>query len=175
MLNHGGMELDHLVYSMGFIKRKPSDRELDELRWIAKIQFGVGRDFIPDDIDVVLSRSTLKIRLLLLNGEKYLTLRAGDYRFNLHIASGKVLNRILSHPKYRVYIKDEYIEFVAGGGNLFNKHVLMADPGIKPNDEVLVTSSNGELIAVGRAIIPGFEMVYYKRGEAVRVREGVKK
>jgi len=159
---------------MGVIRRRPTLDELLELRGIARLQFGVDDEFIPDSIEVVVSPNTMKIRLLLLNGEKYLTLRAGDYRFNLHIASGLVLNKMLPHPRLRVYVKDEYTGFIAGGGNLFNKHVLMADPGIRPNDEVLVVSPSGELLAVGRAMVPGHEMVYYKRGEAVRVREGIR-
>ncbi|ADV65546.1 PUA domain-containing protein [Desulfurococcus mucosus] len=158
---------------MGLVKRKPSGTELLELRGIARLQFGVGDEFIPEDIEVAVSPNTFKIRMVLLNDSRYLTIRAGDYRFNLHVASGRVLNTMLPHPRLRVYVKEDYVGFVAKGGNLFCKHVLMADPDIAPNDEVLVVSPRGELIAVGRAIVPGREMVYYKRGEAVRVREGV--
>jgi len=46
-------------------------------------------------------------------------------------------------------------------------------PEIGPYDEVLVVDSTGKLLAVGRALVAGREIVYYKRGEAVRVREGV--
>lgn len=156
------------------IKRPPTDEELRELRAIASYQFGVrGEDLIPPHVTLVLSKRTMRIRMLLLDDKKYLSLRAGDHRFNLHIPSGLALNKLLPHPRLRVYVKDEYAEFIAKGGNLFAKHVLMADPLIRPNDEVLVVNSSGDLIAVGRAIMSGWELAYYKRGEAVRIREGI--
>jgi len=158
------------------ITRKPTLWELRELREIAEFQFGVsGELLIPEDILLVVSPNTNRARFIILNGEKYLSLRARDYRFNLHISSGLVLNKILPKPRLRVYVKDEYVEFIARGGNLFSRHVLAADPSIKPGDEVLVVDSKGDLIAVGRSRLSGWEMAYYNRGEAVRIREGVLK
>lgn len=157
------------------IKRKPTIQELDELRTIADLQFrGVGKQLIPDEVVLVISPSTMKIRYLLLNKKIYLSLRAGDHRFILHIPAGIVLNKILPHPYLRVYVDSKYSKFIASGGNVFCKHVVMADPSIKPGDEILVVDSNTyELIGVGRAIKPGWEITYYSWGEAVRVKEGV--
>ncbi len=154
--------------------RRPTQSELAELRGIAEFQFKIpGFLLIPDDVRVAISPNTNRIRLVLRSGVKYLALRARDYRFNLYVPAGIVLNNYLPHPYIRVYVKDEYTSFIASGKTLFCKHVLVADPEIKPEDEVLVTDSTGKLLAVGRALIAGWEMVYYKRGEAVRVREGV--
>lgn len=156
------------------IIRKPTEDELLELRGIAELQFKIpGSLLIPDDVQVVVSPNTNRVRLILESGSKYLALRARDYRFNLYIPAGVVLNNYLPHPRMRVYVKDEYADFIAKGKTLFCKHVLMADPEIGPYDEVLVVDSTGKLLAVGRALVAGREMVYYKRGEAVRVREGV--
>jgi uncharacterized protein with predicted RNA binding PUA domain len=156
------------------IIRRPSIEELNELREIAWFQFGVrGEDFIPDNVLLVISPNTGKPRYIILNGEKYLSIRARDFRFNLHISSGMVLNKILPHPKFRVYVKNEYAELVAQGNTLFSKHVLMCDPDVRPGDEVLIVDPHGALLAVGRAKLSGIEMVYYNRGEAVKVREGV--
>ncbi|MEM0378657.1 MAG: PUA domain-containing protein [Thermosphaera sp.] len=153
------------------IKRKPFREELEEARRIAEYQFNVrGEDFIPDDSVFVFSPKTMKLRMILVGGEKYLSLRAQDYRFILHLRAGRRLNQLLPHPFLRVYVKPEYSVFIRKGGNLFSKHVLMADPGIRPEDEVLVLDG-AEVIAVGRAILPGGEMAYYKRGEAIRIRE----
>jgi len=155
------------------ITRKPLKEELDEARRIAEYQFNVrGEDFIPDDSVFILSPRTYKLRMILVNGEKYLSLRAQDYRFILHLEAGRRLNKLLPHPYHRVYVKPEYSVFIREGGNLFSKHVLMADPGIRPEDEVLVMDGD-EVIAVGRAMLPGWEIVYYKRGEAIRIREYV--
>lgn len=158
------------------IRRKLSAEELRELRAIAEYQFGVsGEVLIPGDVVAVVSPSTNRIRVLERDGRKYLSIRAGDYRFNLHISSAKILHAHLSPPYLRVYVKNEYSPFVMRGGNVFAKHVLLADPRIRPGDEVLVVDENDALIATGRAILAGHEIVYYKRGEAVRVREGVLK
>ena len=155
--------------------RKPTLQELLELREIAEFQFGVkGEYLIPSDILVVESPTTSRIRLIISEGKPYLSIRARDYRFNLHIAAGYVLNRVLPKPKLRVYVKDEYASFVSMGKTLFCKHVLLADPGIRPDDEVLVLDGNGELVAVGRATKAGWEMVFHKRGEAVKIREGAR-
>lgn len=156
------------------IIRRPTLDELRELRSIAEYQFGVsGTIVIPETIEVAVSPNTNRIRFILLGGKKYLALRSRDYRFNLYLSAGTVLNRVLPHPRLRVYVKDNYTEFISKGETLFCKHVLMADPLIRPNDEVLVNNTRGELVAVGRARLAGWEMVFYNRGEAVKVREGV--
>lgn len=156
------------------IIRKPTTSELLELREIAEFQFDIkGEQLIPDSIYVAISPNTNRIRHVLLDNEKYLTLRSRDYRFNLHIPAGRVLLKIIPPPRLRVYVKKEYVDFVARGETLFARHVLTADPDIKPGDEVLVVDEQGDLIAVGRARLSGWEIVQYNRGEAVRIREGV--
>lgn len=156
------------------ITRKPTPRELEELRYIAELQFGVeGHLLIPDEVLVVASPVTGKIRMVLLNEKPYLGVRPRDYRFNLYVAGGIRLNDLLPKPKLRVYVKDEYAEFVKAGKTVFCRHVLMADPGIRFGDEVLAVDPSGKLLAVGRSVKSGFEMVFYRRGEAVKIREGM--
>lgn len=158
------------------IIRKPTTSELRELREIAEFQFNVkGELLIPDDVYVAVSPNTNRIRYLIVDNQKYLSLRSRDHRFNLHIPAGYVLIRLLPPPKLRIYVKNEYAEFIARGETLFARHVLMADPSVKPGDEVLVVDEEGRLLGVGRAKLAGWEMVHYNRGEAVKVREGVKK
>ena len=65
-------------------------------------------------------------------------------------------------------------EAVKKGLTVFAKHVLEADPNIRPGDEVAVVGGEGEILAVGRAVLSGFEMVEFKAGVAVKVRRGVK-
>ena len=54
-------------------------------------------------------------------------------------------------------------------GNLFAIGVQNADPGIRPGDEAIVVL-NGEVVAVGVAMMSGREMVDLKRGIAVKIR-----
>ena len=53
-------------------------------------------------------------------------------------------------------------------GTVFAIGVLNADPGIRPFDEVIVY--NDRVIAVGRALMSGWEMQASKNGGAVAVR-----
>ena len=68
-----------------------------------------------------------------------------------------------SENRYCVHIDD----FVPKG-TVFAIGVLNADPGIRPFDEVIVL--NERVIAVGRALMSGWEMQASKRGAAVAVR-----
>jgi uncharacterized protein with predicted RNA binding PUA domain len=158
------------------ILRPPTPRELSELRMIADLQFrGYGDKIIPDEIILSLSPKTGKIRSILLNGEILYTVRAGDYRLILHVGGGHIIDKNIPHPLLRVYVNHKYSGFIAEGGNVFCKHVVYADPDIRPGDEVLAAdASTGSLLGVGRAVKPGWEITYYRVGEAIRIREGVK-
>ena len=154
---------------------KPSTEELMELRAIASIQFyGVGDKFIPDDVLVAYSPSTYRIRAIYLNGRHLASLRASDYRLVLRIWGGLRLHKILPKPLLRVMVADKYREFIIDGGNVFSKHIIFMDPNIRPHDEVLVVDEDWNLLAVGRAILPGWMATLFSRGEAIRVRESIK-
>lgn len=158
------------------IRRKPSLNELKQLRGIANLQFrGCGDALIPDDVYVLVSPSTLKIRALIVNDEIYMTLRAGDHRFILHKPAAVRLNEVLPHPYLRVYVNEKYCGFIIKGGNVFSKHVVLSDPTIRPGDEVLIHCyPTLNLVASGRAIKPGWAMNLYNWGEAVRVKERIR-
>lgn len=143
------------------------------MRGIASIQFrGFGREIIPEDVELLISPSTRKIRRLVVKDELYLSLRASDYRFVLHMPAARVINSVLPHPFIRVYVNNYYSAFVRERGNLFAKHVVAADPSIRPGDEVVIVDADSyDVIGVGRAVKPGWAMPLHGWGEAVRVRE----
>ena len=154
---------------------RPTPSELLELRSIASLQFrGVGTSFIPDNILVQRSPSTYRIRIVFLDKKPLVSLRAADYRLLLRIYGGIRLNKILSFPLLRVVVSNKYSSFIAEGGNVFAAHIVFADPEIRPYDEVIVVNEDSEVLAVGRALLPGYIMTFFSRGEAVRVREGIK-
>ncbi|MEZ0394376.1 MAG: PUA domain-containing protein [Desulfurococcaceae archaeon] len=155
--------------------RRPTPEELEELRALAEYQFAVpGELLVPDGVLVEVSATTGKVRRIFLDGAVHLTLRASDYRFNIHLSAGRILDGAVPHPRLRVYVSSVARDFVAAGGNVFCKHVIAVDPLLRVGDEVLVADGRGELIAVGRLVKPAPEVVFYRRGEAVRVREGVR-
>ncbi len=154
--------------------RRPSLEELKMLRMLASLQFrGLGELLIPDDIYIEVAK-TGKVRKIMLSNKKiYMSLRAPDHRYVLHLEAGRVLWRATYLPMFRVIVDDAYKEFIVRGGNVFTKHVVFADPYIRPFDEVIVVDKNDKLLAVGRALHPGWLMNSLNRGEAVKVRETI--
>ncbi len=153
---------------------KPSPEEIEDLRAIASFQFrGVGRKFIPENILIIRSPRTYRIRAILLEGKVIATIRASDYRLLLRIHGGIRLNNILEKPFLRVMVSNKYAQFIAEGGNVFAPHIVFMDPEIKPHDEVLVVDEDWNLLAVGKAILPGWIATLFSRGEVIRVRESI--
>jgi len=151
-------------------------RELDlrRLRAIADYQFGpgAGEALFPDDVQVIRSRRTGRIRHIRHGGKLLATLRASDGQLALTIHGARRLLPFLG-SRYVVVVSAEAAPFVARGRSVFAKHVLRADWGIRPGDEVIVVGPDGQLLAVGRALLTGQEMASFKRGVAVRVRDSV--
>lgn len=153
---------------------RPSPEEVRELQAIASLQFrGVGRKFIPENILVVRSPKTYRIRAVLLDNKVLATVRASDYKLLLRIHGGHRLNNVLEKPFLRVMVSNKYSVFIAKGGNVFAPHIVYMDPEIRPHDEVLVVDEDWKLLAVGKAILPGWIATLFSRGEVVRVRESV--
>lgn len=149
---------------------------LEKIRKIAEYQLGrgAGRALFPDNAEVVLSKSTGRIRHIRLNDELLATLRPTDGMFSLAIGGAKRLRRADS-IHYWVTVAKDAARFVMSGKSLFAKHVLDADTAIRPQDEAIVLDKGGNLLAVGKAVLTGSEMKLFKKGLAVRVRRGVLK
>ena len=94
---------------------------------------------------------------------------------SISIEGAKRLMRIFEFPKLRVVVDPGVGEFIANGKNVFAKHVLMADPGTRAGDEVIVVDTSDNLLATGKAILSSFEMIEFTKGVAVSVRQGVKR
>ena len=148
------------------------DLYLEKARMIFRYQFGFndGSAMFPDQCQVTHSRKTGRIRGVFLDGNLLGTVRAHDGFFTLSIKGAERLMNLTD--RHRISVSEESAEFNRKGFNVFFKFILSADPGIVAGNEVLVTDHSGELLAVGRANVPGREMMSYRRGVAVRVRAG---
>ena len=166
VLEPGILEFDGRRYS-----------DLERVRIIADYQFGpgVGLRLIPDDARIEKSRKTGRIRRIWLDDVLIAALRPGDGFLSLHIEGGLRLKEALEPPRYRVYLADapKLLDAVKSGGDVFSKFVAKCDPLIIPKEEVLVVDMNDRLLAVGQALLAGFEMGRFRRGVAVKVRKGV--
>jgi len=152
---------------------KPED--LWKIRCVADYQFGngVGNILFPDNVDIVYSKRTGRVRHVYLDGKRLVTLRPRDGFFSLTVFGAKRIVEEVKPLRYWVKVQDDVSDFVAEGKSVFAKHVVDADEEIRPMEEVIVTNDKGEVLAVGKAVLTGKEMKAFKKGVAVKVRRGV--
>jgi predicted RNA-binding protein (TIGR00451 family) len=148
---------------------------LQKIRSIADYQFGrdTGDKLFPDEVRIVYSKNTGKIRHIHLKEELLATLRPTTGLLVLTLAGAKRITREVKPMRYWVKIQDYAEPFVSKGRSVFAKHVIDADEEIRPHEEVIVINTKNEALAVGRALLSGKEMKEFSRGMAVRVRRGV--
>lgn len=150
--------------------------ELIRIRAVANIQFGRGCGkilFPEDELMVTRSKRTGKVKNIYYNGKLIATLRPKDGFLALSLEGAKRLASFLPGNRYKVFVKDEAVEFVKKGRNLFSKHVASCDQEIRPGEEVIVMDNRGNVIAVGKAILNGKEMGRFMNGIAVKIRSGI--
>ncbi len=156
----------------------PSHFDLDSARIkaVAECQFGKDASNYLFNEQVVLAKSktTGKIRNVRVGGEHILSMRAGDGFFTMHPGAAIRLMRAWSSPRLRVIVHDDAVPFNREGKNVFCNFVLDCDPEIRPKDEVMVVDSADNLVAIGRAMLTREEMLSFKKGVAVKVREGIR-
>ncbi len=147
---------------------------LRKIRSIADYQFGrgAGEKLFQDDVQIVFSRRTGRVRQVSLGEEMLTTLRPRDGLFSLTVAGAERLWRGARPRRLWVRVLEEAEPFVAEGRSVFARHVGDADEEIRSQEEVIVVNGKSEVVAVGRAMLSGKEMKAFKRGVAVRVRRG---
>ena len=156
--------------------REASD-DLQKIRKIADYQFGkaVGEKLFPNNVRIVHSGRTGRIRYVFLGEKRLATLRPVDGLFSLSITGAEKIIENVKPSRLWVRVADEVAPFIARGRSVFAKHITDADEEIRPQEEVIVINGKNEVLAVGKAILSGKEMKAFKRGVAVRTRRGVAK
>jgi predicted RNA-binding protein (TIGR00451 family) len=152
------------------------NNDLARLRAVADYQFGrgAGEALFPDDTRVEYSKNTGKPRHLYAGGELVANYRPNDALFTVTIAGARRFAS-LEGFRYTVRVRDDVVEYVEQGRNVFAKHVVDAGEPIRPGDEVVVVDGSGEVVAVGKSKMNRGDMLSFKTGAAVRVRRGRKK
>jgi uncharacterized protein with predicted RNA binding PUA domain len=127
---------------------------------------------LPDDIEIMFSKKTGRIREVYCDKKLLCTLRIdGGLAITAHFAQ-----ILLQNKKFRqncIEIDDDSKPFVQDGKSVFCKHVTWAGKKILIGADVPVLYEN-KVIAVGRAIVNSEMMMSLKRGVAVRVRDSLK-
>ena len=147
---------------------------LKRVRAIADYQFGrgAGEVLFPDNVEFQLS-TTKRIRQILLDNNRIATVRAKDGMLTLSIMGAGKLHGFIGHPGRRVVVNSDAAPFVAKGKTAFARHVVAADLDIRAGEEVLVVDENDRLRATGKAVLSPLEMLSFKKGIAVDVRNGI--
>jgi len=150
------------------------DPEMRRVAATADMQFGAGaaKALLSGRLELVRSPNTGRVRNVLSDGQHILSLRATDGLFSLRLPGAERLRRAFPPPALRVKVDADAAVFAAQGKNVFARFVLDCDPGLRPNDEVLVVDGTDALVAVGRAFMVREEMLAFRKGMAVRVRRG---
>jgi len=147
---------------------------LRRIRSIADYQFGkgVGLKLFPENVEMLYSKRTGRIRYVYLNGKRLATLRPTDGLFSLSIAGAKRIAESNALAKCFVTVRTDVSEFIAEGGDVFAVHVVYVNDEIRPKDEVIIINDKGEVLAVGKTILSSEEIKAFKKGVAVKVRHG---
>ncbi len=149
--------------------------DLQKIRSIADYQFGknTGKKLFPNTVNIAYSKNTGKIRHIHLQEKLLATLRPTTGLLILTVAGAKHFVQEVNPPRCWIKVNDDAEPFVMKGRSAFAKHVIDADPTIRPNTEVIVMNKKSKVLAVGRAILTGTEMKQFNKGMAIRVRRGV--
>jgi uncharacterized protein with predicted RNA binding PUA domain len=156
--------------------------------------FGAGvSDALPADIQFDFSRRTGRIKNFSIGDRLAVTLRT-DGGLALTINGAKyLLENSKQFLENCVKPVPEAVPFVSEGRSLFCKHVEWCGSNIKVGSDVVVIdgssggggggSGNGDdgggtssrkVVAVGIAMLPSRLMKQYRKGVAVKVRQGIK-
>ena len=143
-------------------KTKHRDRVLNELRSVAKYQFGKEAEAIITDDVVAKGRYH---RTLYSNGKTLALLNRDVGLYTLNLEGGRRLAELGIHVVE--------IDFDLKTNTLFAPGIVDADSNILPKDEVVVVR-NDEVVAVGKAVLTGKEMVESRNGVGVKIRHRIK-
>jgi len=161
---------------MGSMERERAGvLDLIKLRGLADYQFGrgAGAALFPDEgVELARSKRTGRIRTIYRNGALVATLRPADGLLALTEEGARAILEGLNPPPNRVIVRSEVGDFIREGRSVFARHVVGADPELRPGDEAIVLDEGGCLLGVGRALMSAAEMLSASRGVAVRIRRG---
>ena len=129
-----------------------------------------------DRISFVHSRKTGRIRQLedIGSGKVLFTYRPnGTIAPTIAGASMLLSGRRNRKVRWVVTVIDGVSEIVSSGRTVFCKHVISCSDSLRAGEDVVVLNGKKEILAVGRSVVNGIVMKQFKRGQAVKVREGV--
>lgn len=119
------------------------------------------------------SKRTGRIKNILHNNNLVATLRTDGW-LALTIYGANLLLRSKKFKENCVIVRNDIAEFIADGKSVFCKHVVSCGNNVRVGSDVAVLDESEKVIAVGKAVLSAKMIKEFKRGVAVKVREGLK-
>ncbi len=126
-----------------------------------------------DKFEFTFSRRTGRIKNVLFDNNLVATLRT-DGGLALTIFGAKLLMKSPNFKENCVTVSNDVSEFISNGKSVFCKHVISCGNNVRVGSDVAVLDEDANVIAVGRAVLSAKMIREFKRGVAVKVREGLK-
>ena len=129
---------------------------------------------------MVMSRTGRIKNILTADGTHIASPRLTDGGISLTLEGAKWLHGLntaevgeLSGPAV-IQVDDDAEPFVRKGRNVFHGFCLSADANLRPGQPCLITNSSGDLIGHGVSRVDENEMMAFRKGIAIRVRDGIR-
>jgi uncharacterized protein with predicted RNA binding PUA domain len=135
---------------------------------------GVSEALYVADLQFNFSKRTGRIKNISIGGRLAVTLRT-DGGLALTIAGAQYL--LENGKQFRencIEPMEEAVPFVSESRSLFCKHVKWCGSNIKVGSDVAIIDGNNKVVAVGIAVLSSGLMAQYRKGVAVKVRQGIK-
>ena len=192
-------EIPHVIFSPGEVPENPPPENTEVRAWIDRCSVvdklsvfcATKPGHLCEMTDGMSARKSKTDRMInVSSGEKHiLSPRLTDGGISLTLGGAAMLysfnhgvpNRFESedeieeedHPGIpRVLLSDDAIPFVGQGRNVMHGYIDGADPHITPGQPCVIVSSSGDLIAHGVSLATSLEMSLFRKGIAVKVRDG---
>ena len=144
---------------------------------------------IMTDSTYVMSRTGRIRNVINSNGVHIVSPRLAEGGLSLTIEGAKLLHSLRKYPiptnfgtKKKsecdgnglawVVVDSDAEPFVKQGRNVMHGFVLACDEWTRPDETVLIVNQSGELLAIGRSQSTPEELSAFKKGIAIKVREG---
>lgn len=126
-----------------------------------------------EKFEFTFSKRTGRIKNVLHNNNLVATLRT-DGGLALTVYGARLFMQGRNFRENCVIIRNDVAEFIADGKSVFCKHVVSCGSNVSVGSEVAVLDQDGNVIGVGKAVLSAKMIMEFKRGVAVKVREGLK-
>ena len=142
---------------------------------------GTSKNLDFEKVDFQYSRRTGRLKYVIeKSSEKILfTFRANGTIAPTLLGAGMLIAKrklftIKSRPPWTITVIDGVSDFISKGRTVFCKHVVYCSDSLLPGEDVAVLNESGKLLAMGKSMLAGPVLKEFKRGAAVKIREGSK-